>query len=155
LEAAKASHAKVLVNAIDDVDDNLLLIDLAKEHFPKLKIVARARNVQHYFELRARGIEIAERESFESSLLAGRHALEFLGVAPYEAKEYADRFRRHNYQMLDSMVSDRENEKNRVQLATAARLQLEEQMEGDRRALDKSVGAGWSREDKIPPTEKA
>ena len=154
LESAKASHAKVLVNAIDDVDDNLLLTDLVKEHFPKLKIVARARNVQHYFALRARGIDIVERESFESSLMAGRHALESLGVAPYEAKEYADRFRRHNYKMLDAMASDRENEKNRIQLAQAARVQLEEQMEGDRKALDKSVGVGWSSEEKKEQAEQ-
>jgi glutathione-regulated potassium-efflux system ancillary protein KefC len=150
LESAKASHAKVLVNAIDDIEDNLYLVDLVKEHFPKLKIVARARNVQHYFELRARGIELPERESFESSLLAGRHALECLGVAPYEAKEYADRFRRHNYKMLDAMVTERENEKSRIQLATAARLQLEEQMESDRKALDSSIGIGWSSADEKP-----
>ena len=43
LESAGAAKAKVLINAIDDVDANLQLTELAQEHFPHLKIVARAR----------------------------------------------------------------------------------------------------------------
>lgn len=43
LEAAGAEHAKVLINAIDDVEANLQLTELAKRHFPHLKVVARAR----------------------------------------------------------------------------------------------------------------
>jgi glutathione-regulated potassium-efflux system ancillary protein KefC len=155
LESAKASHAKVLVNAIDDVESNLLLVDIAREHFPKLKIVARARNIQHYLELRARGVEIIERESFESSLLAGRKALEVLGVAPFEAKEYADRFRRHNYKMLDAIVAERENQANRVQIAAAAREQLEKQMENDRKHLERTVGSGWAQDKKEEHKEKS
>ena len=60
--------ARLLVNAIDDVDDSLALVDRVREHFPHLPIVARARNVTHYFELRARGVTVVERETFESAL---------------------------------------------------------------------------------------
>ena len=34
------------------------LTDLVREHFPNLKIVARARNVTHYVELKRRGVDI-------------------------------------------------------------------------------------------------
>ena len=58
---------------------------------PKIRqIVARARDVSHWRELRERGIVRLERESFESALRVGRHALETLGVRPYEARERAD-----------------------------------------------------------------
>src|SRR5262249_6972044 len=71
LEAAGAHQATVIVNAIDDIDANLRLIDVVREHFPHLHIIARARNVTHWLELRARGVTTVERESFESALLAG------------------------------------------------------------------------------------
>ena len=47
LRIAGAASARVLVVAIDDVDQSLRLVDLAREHFPHLVVVARARNVQH------------------------------------------------------------------------------------------------------------
>lgn len=146
LEAAKASRAKILINAIDDVEDNLALVDRVKHHFPNLTVIARARNVQHYFDLRTRGVTMIEREAFESSLLAGRRSLEVLGVAPYEAKERADRFRRHNIKMLEDMHENRLDQAERFSQAKAARQQLEEQIENDRQNLDKSIGVGWVKE---------
>ena len=47
LEAAGAAQARLLVNAIDDVDDSLELVDRVRANFPDLPIVARARNVTH------------------------------------------------------------------------------------------------------------
>jgi glutathione-regulated potassium-efflux system ancillary protein KefC len=38
----------VLINAIDDPQTNLQLAELAKEHFPHLQIISRARDVDHY-----------------------------------------------------------------------------------------------------------
>ena len=64
--------------------------------FPNLPIIARARNVTHYVELRTRGVTIVERETFESALRTGRHVLEALGVDRFRAREIADAFRRHN-----------------------------------------------------------
>jgi glutathione-regulated potassium-efflux system ancillary protein KefC len=73
LEAAGAANAKLLVVAIDDPEMSARLVDAVREHFPDLLIVARARNVGHWAELRSRGIHVVERETFESSLLIGRH----------------------------------------------------------------------------------
>ena len=56
LRAAGAGQACLLVNAIDDVADSLALIDRVREHFPDLPMIARARNVTHYVELRSRGV---------------------------------------------------------------------------------------------------
>jgi hypothetical protein len=43
------------VVAIDDIEQSLALVDTCKAHFPQLQLVARARNVTHYYQLRARG----------------------------------------------------------------------------------------------------
>ncbi|HEX4500115.1 MAG TPA: glutathione-regulated potassium-efflux system protein KefC [Scandinavium sp.] len=104
LESAGAAHAEVLINAIDDPKTNLELTELAKEHFPHLRIIARARDIDHYIQLRQAGIDAPERETFEGALKSGRMALEALGLGAYEARERADVFRRFNVRMVEEMV---------------------------------------------------
>ncbi|RJT23100.1 glutathione-regulated potassium-efflux system protein KefC [Buttiauxella izardii] len=104
LESAGAAKAEVLINAIDDPDANMQLAELVKEHFPHLKVIARARDLDHFIRLRQLGVEQPERETFEGSLKVGRRALEFLGEGSYEARERADHFRRYNMQMVEEMV---------------------------------------------------
>jgi glutathione-regulated potassium-efflux system ancillary protein KefC len=126
------------------VEDSLELVDLAREHFPKLRILARARNVTHYAALKTRNVEIVERETFEAALLLGRRALERLSVSPFEAKERVDAFRRHNIRMLDALVPHFHDENKRLSLAKAGRAELERQFERDRAALDHHHGSqGW------------
>jgi glutathione-regulated potassium-efflux system ancillary protein KefC len=127
LESAGAARAKILVVAVDDVDASLRVVDIAREHFPKLEILARARNVRHYFELAKRGVRVIERETFEASLRIGRRALEILGDDPFEAREAADRFRAHNVTNLQELLPHFADEAKRMSLAKAARQQFEEQ----------------------------
>ncbi|HKN04277.1 MAG TPA: glutathione-regulated potassium-efflux system protein KefC [Buttiauxella sp.] len=104
LESAGAAKAEVLINAIDDPDANIQLAELVQEHFPHLKVIARARDLDHFIRLRQLGVEQPERETFEGALKVGRRALEGLGVGSYEARERADHFRRFNTQMVEEMV---------------------------------------------------
>ncbi len=104
LRAAGAGEACLLVNAIDDIADSLALTDRVREHFPDLPMIARARNVTHYVELRTRGVTVVERETFESALRTGRHVLEALGVDRFRAREMADAFRRHNIATMIALV---------------------------------------------------
>jgi glutathione-regulated potassium-efflux system ancillary protein KefC len=104
LESAGAARAEVLINSIDDPKANLALTELAKEHFPHLRIIARARDIDHYIQLRQAGIDAPERETFEGALKSGRMALEALGLGAYEARERADMFRRFNVRMVEEMV---------------------------------------------------
>ncbi|KFC78088.1 glutathione-regulated potassium-efflux system protein KefC [Buttiauxella agrestis] len=104
LESAGAAKAEVLINAIDDPDANMQLAELVQEHFPHLKVIARARDLDHFIRLRQLGVDQPERETFEGALKVGRRALEGLGVGSYEARERADHFRRFNMQMVEEMV---------------------------------------------------
>jgi len=144
LHAAGAERAELLIVAIDDPDTSLRLVEAVQEHFPKLHIVARARDVAHWQRLRSRGISVVERETFESALVVGRRSLERLGVRPYEARERADQFRRHNIQSLEQVLPIWADEAERTKVARSARDQLEQQMERDRATLDRHHGAvGW------------
>lgn len=131
LQSAGAANAKLLVIALDDVAASIKLAEIAQEHFPHLRIVARARNVSHYIKLRQLKIRHIERETFESALRIGRRALEHMGTAPYEARERADRFRLHNVQALEELLPVFGDEARRLSLAKQGRAQLEAQFAQD------------------------
>ncbi len=143
LEAAGAREAKLLVNAIDDPEMSLRLVDAVREHFPGLPILARARNVAHYEGLRSRGVVVVERETFESALRLGRRALEALGVGAYEAREHAGQFRRQNVRTLEEILPHFHDDETRMALARSGREQLERQMERDRAELEQRAGQEW------------
>lgn len=142
LESAGAAQAKVLINAIDDVDANLQLTALAKEHFPHLKVIARARDVDHWYQLRQLGVEAPERELFEGSLRVGRDVLEALGLDAYEAREKADLFRRYNLKMLEATIENYEDTEFRIASMQRARDMLSSAIEQDQERLS-SVHSGW------------
>jgi glutathione-regulated potassium-efflux system ancillary protein KefC len=143
LESAGARNARLLVNAIDDVNDSVALVDRVRANFPGLPIVSRARNVSHYFELKLRGVSVVERETFESALKAGRAALEALGVDRFRAKELADAFRRHNIASVDATLPFYQDEARRLSMAKAGREELEQQFARDRERFEKEHGGGW------------
>jgi len=142
LQSAGAAHAKLLVIALDDVEASIKLAEIAQEHFPHLRIVARARNVSHYIKLRQLKIHHIERETFESALRIGRRALEHMGTAPYEARERADRFRLHNVQALEDLLPVFGDEARRLSLAKQGRAQLEAQFSQDVEQLQ-GHGGEW------------
>jgi len=142
LHSAGAAQAKLLVIALDDVTASIKLAEIAQEHFPHLRIIARARNVGHYIKLRQLKIRHIERETFESALRVGRRALEHLGVAPYEARERADRFRQHNVENLEELLPVFGDESRRLSLTKAARAQLEAQFTQDAESLS-GHGGEW------------
>ena len=148
LHAAGANNATLLVNAIDDVEDSLKLTDIVRENFPHLKVVARARNVTHYVQLRQRGVEIVERETFESAIMAGRHALEALGFDRFRARDMANIFRRHNISVTEAMIPHFDDDDKLVSAAKAGRDELAEQFAKDRKQFEKEHSSkGWHRDD--------
>jgi len=139
LEAAGAAHAKILVIAVDDVQAINAIVSNAKQHFPHLKLMARAKDVAHMYQLRQLGVEHIERELFEASLRQGRDVLTQLGMGRYEAKELADRFRAANYQLIDKMqlVRQQQDEKSYIQLLKQSREELQRQLERESRDAPK------------------
>ncbi len=123
LHAAGAAHARALVLAVDGIDDSLKLAAAVREEFPDLAILARARNVTHYYQLMDLGVTVIERETFESALMLGRRALEELGFGAYLARQAAMRFREHN---LKSVLDVYPFYKDRQQYASMARRAREE-----------------------------
>jgi glutathione-regulated potassium-efflux system ancillary protein KefC len=126
LRIAGAARAHVLVVAVDGIEPSLELVDIARENFPNLTIIARARNVQHWYQLNERGVRFIERETLDAALMSGRSVLEAMGMEPHRARTLAMRFRRHSVQQLHQLAPHFRDESKLVSLARAGRQQLEQ-----------------------------
>ncbi|WP_407655794.1 glutathione-regulated potassium-efflux system protein KefC [Azohydromonas lata] len=125
LRTAGAQQAKVMVVAIDDVAQSLAVVDVVKQHFPQLQVVARARNVTHYYGLRSRGVALIERETFDAALASARSVLELMGYDKAYAHTQAQRFREHSVELLEQMAPHFGDEQRLIAMARQGRDQLE------------------------------
>lgn len=103
MASAGAKEAKVLVVAVDDKQQSLKIIDLARRQYPHLKILARAMDMDHAYELMKRKVDGYNRDTFESSLHLGVQALTQLGYKPYQAHRLAQTFRDHNRTVIQEL----------------------------------------------------
>ena len=117
---------------------------MAREHFPALQIVARARNVQHFYQLRDRGVTLIERETFDSALMSARGVLEALGFERHQARNLALRFRRHNLEQLNEAAPHFKDESKLIAMSKIGRAQMEQFMAEERQRKDsRGASAGW------------
>jgi glutathione-regulated potassium-efflux system ancillary protein KefC len=143
LRTAGAGTARVLVIAVDDVEQSLAIADLARDHFPHLQVVARARNVTHWYELRQRGVTHIERETLDSALMSARTVLEKMGWEPHHARELALRFRRHTIDQLEQQLPHYKDQARLIAIAKQGRQQLETLFAQERQSPEERRREGW------------
>jgi glutathione-regulated potassium-efflux system ancillary protein KefC len=147
LRTAGADRARVIVVAIDDVEQSLAVVDLARQHFPRATLVARARNVTHWYGLRERGVQHIERETLDSALMSGRSVLELMGWQPHAARTQSLRFRRHSIELMEQMAPHQGDEKALISLAKQGRQELEALWSRERAEHEQARtrrSAGWA-----------
>jgi glutathione-regulated potassium-efflux system ancillary protein KefC len=132
LRIAGAERARVIVLAVDGVEQSLAMAELIAAQFPQAQIVARARDVAHWNRLRALGVTLVERELFEASLRMGCTVLELLGHSADEAHELAQRFRVHNIALVDKMYPHFKDRDKLLAVVRQGREQLEAQLAQER-----------------------
>ena len=96
LRAAGAGRARLLVIAIDDKKKVVEMIHIAQMHFPNLKILARAYDRTHAYELIHAGADFISRETFGSALAMGEEALKLLGLSEARAQRMGASFDKHD-----------------------------------------------------------
>ncbi|NBO21678.1 MAG: hypothetical protein EBU97_07110, partial [Rhodobacteraceae bacterium] len=92
LAAAGLAEASVLVVAVDDPATVNRIVTLARAQRPDLHIVARARDRVHVYQLYQAGANDIVRETFDSSIRAGRYVLENMGFSDYEAARFSQTY---------------------------------------------------------------
>lgn len=133
LRAAGAGEASLFILTISDPDRSIRTAEMVRRHFPKLKIVARARNRDHAMELMGLGVDEVIRETWLSSLAMARDALRAMGVR--KSNRYVDRFAEHDEETLREQVEHRGDHERLARIERKSREQLEDLFAEDRRLL--------------------
>jgi monovalent cation:proton antiporter-2 (CPA2) family protein len=139
LRAAGADKAALLVVALADMEQTLQVVGIARRNFPRLKIMARARNRRHAHLLMDHGVEVIVRETLHSSLKLGQMVLEAVGVSHDEAVRAADLFLERDESFLRDSHAYYEDERQLIQNAQQTVAELNEILEADRRARARPV----------------
>jgi len=125
LQSAGIEHARLLVLAVDDPDEALSIATMAKESCPRLKIIARAHNRMHSYQLIALGVDDVLRETFGSSLEAASMSLMHLGYTEGQALERMKIFRRHDEEMVEEAAKHKDDVDKLLALSHAGKEELE------------------------------
>ncbi len=115
LRAAGADTARLLVVALSDPEDVLRVVDVARRNFPRLRIVARARNRRHAHLLMERDVGLIVRETFHSALRMTEMALRELGQDEDRIRRTVDTFTRTDEQALLETMAIRDDETALIQ----------------------------------------
>ncbi len=92
LHAAGIADANIFIIAINNREQITELAKYVLKHYPKVKVIARATERHHVYDLWFAGVREIIRDTFDSSVRMGRVALENLGHPTEEASEFAQRF---------------------------------------------------------------
>jgi CPA2 family monovalent cation:H+ antiporter-2/glutathione-regulated potassium-efflux system protein KefB len=132
LRAAGAETAKLLVIALDDMEETLRVAEIVRRNFPDLQVLARARNRRHAHLLMDLGITALVRETFHSSLRLSEMVLEVIGIPETEAQRAVELFRVHDERSLLESHAFYEDERRLIQNAQDVADELASLFEADR-----------------------
>ena len=131
LRAAGAEHAKIFVLAIDDVEASIRTAEAVRQHFPHLRIVARARNRRHAHWLMDLGIEHIFRETMPSSLSMSKRVLANLGFENDEVERISAEFRERDTRLLREQHAIHNSEEKMIQSSKDTAAEFESLLQGD------------------------
>ncbi len=117
LRKAGAEGARVIVVAIDDVEQSLQLVETIQREFPHLEIFARAVDRIHAYELMKRGVPHIYRETLGSSLDMSVEVMMALGFQREQAERTAKIFREHDEKSMRETQAVRDDDANYISTA--------------------------------------
>jgi monovalent cation:proton antiporter-2 (CPA2) family protein len=136
LAVAGAESAKLLLFAIDDPDAALEAVKQARQRFPRLAIIARARGRTDAYEYAELGIPVV-REVFGSALDAAARALTTLGYDAEDARRIVMRFREYDEQEVVRNARHRNDIEKLIELNLQGRRDIAQLLAEDARSASK------------------
>jgi len=133
LRAAGAEHAKIFVLAIDDIEASMRTAETVVREFPHLKIIARARNRRHAYNLMDLGIEHIFRETLLSSLAMSEQVLGSLGLSDTDIEMITSSFRERDERLLLEQQAIHHSEEQLIQSARDTAEELDSLLRNDTR----------------------
>lgn len=133
LRTAGAETADVILICINDSAKTTETAKNIKEHFPNTKVLARATNRTHMFDLMALDVNYIERETVRGSLAIGRKALEFLGFSKERTENMSKMLLQHDFELIKETWADRDNLDLLIDKAKSSRDLIKQTLNADER----------------------
>lgn len=150
LTSAGLEKADLLLVAIDDRHRATAIVAHARQHNPTIRIIARAYDRLHHYELAEAGADHIVRELFGSSVEAAGLALQSLGMHPYEVEKRKNIFIEEDVAglvrmapLVDEAYRAHENPMFVNSFNNIAGI-IENAMRGERAGYEEIVRRGWS-----------
>jgi len=143
LRTAGAAHMDIIIVAIDNVDRATMIVKEIKQQFPQAKVLARARNRNHMYDLLDAGVDFAERETLRGGLALGREALRYLGMTDERSEQVAREFLSRDFQSIKDSMEMRGDEDALIAHNHQARETIKQALQSD----EKHWGRNTSDED--------
>ena len=143
LQSAGADKARLLILAIDSVEKTHLIAELARKHFPKLRVMATVATRNDAYEIRDTGVTDVYREALDSALRLGVDALRAMGFRSHQATRSAHRFRHHEVEAFNELYELRHDAKLYMSTAKRKVHDLERLLISELEGGDKDRDAGW------------
>ena len=94
LHAAGAENADCILICIDDAHATTHIVEIAKQTCPNARLIVRAFDREHAFELVKAQADFLVRETFEAAMSMGNEAVKMLGADESQSAEICERVRR-------------------------------------------------------------
>jgi monovalent cation:proton antiporter-2 (CPA2) family protein len=137
LETAGIEQAKILLIAVDGEDEGLRIAELVHHNFPKVRIIARARNrfaARRYAEI---GVNHYVRELFAGGIEAASMLLTEYGFSEEQVIEMVDIFAKHDKSLLDKTVHEQMSMDDLIKTSKQGREELATLFKRDRHLNEK------------------
>ncbi|SIS69250.1 monovalent cation:proton antiporter-2 (CPA2) family protein [Neptunomonas antarctica] len=106
LSTAGIENASLFIIAIDNREETVELARYIKQTYPTVKILARAYDRGHLYQLRHEGVDYIEPETYHSALEVGSQALVDLGFHPFDVKQKKNTFKKIELEASDSLFDE-------------------------------------------------
>jgi len=137
LRSAGIAHAELFVLTLDDPEQAVITAEYLTRTYPKLKIIARARDRNHYYQLREAGVKLIWRETYLSSLGMAHASLLALGFDQATAEESIDVFRDYDESLLERQQAVFDDDVKIAASSRAAMIELEGLFDSDHHTVRK------------------
>jgi monovalent cation:proton antiporter-2 (CPA2) family protein len=139
LHAAGIEQACMLIIALADESKVARLVTEVREKYPKVRILVRAKDYGHRFELLKLGIEAEDmvHEQMHSALALATRALQALGKPAAAMEEAARKWRRYDDETMHLIVPVQDDFDAYASIVRERRVQLTQLFEKDRAEVEK------------------
>lgn len=144
LESAGLEHTKILVAALDNPEKQAELILNVSQHYPNIKIVARAGDREEAYDLKEMGVSFIYRETRETAVQMGKDVLKLLGTRAHTAEKAKNLFLKHDDETFHELFELRQDRVQYMSLAKQRNAELERLMLVDLGKEDELERDPWS-----------